>query len=189
MADHDDEARLIDDILNGEASAYAVLVRRYQGPIYALMRRMCRDVEDARDLTQDAFVTAYEKLDRFRPGARFFPWLYAMSLNLARDHLRRRGRAEVTAAELPEGFFDQFGTVAPEDDLIDRIDAASLLTAMDHLGAQTREALLLRYREGLSTPDIAKALGVSSSGVKMRISRGLERLRGMFAAQTGGGSR
>ncbi|WP_428562929.1 MAG: RNA polymerase sigma factor [Solidesulfovibrio sp. DCME] len=70
--EHDDEARLIDDILDGEAEAYAVLVRRYQTPIHALMLRLCRHPEDARDLTQEAFVTAYAKLDRFRRGARFF---------------------------------------------------------------------------------------------------------------------
>lgn len=183
--EHDDEARLIDDILDGEAEAYAVLVRRYQSPIYALMTRLCRHPEDARDLTQEAFVTAYEKLDRFRRGARFFPWLYAISLNLARDHLRRRGRAEVTASGLPDGFLENVRAEGSDDDLIRRIDADMLVSAMDALGLETREALLLRYQEGLSIPDIAAALCISASAAKMRISRGLDRLRALFDQAAG----
>jgi RNA polymerase sigma-70 factor (ECF subfamily) len=177
----DDESQLIEDILDGEAAAYAVLVRRYQSPIHGLMLRMCRNPDDAGDLTQEAFVVAYEKLDRFRPGARFFPWLYTLSLNLARDHLRKRGRSEILASALPEGFLENVRAETEDDALIDRIDGQRLLAAMDSLGVETREVLLLRYQEGLSIQDIAAALQLSASAVKMRISRGLERLRALFA--------
>lgn len=184
--EHDDESELIEDILDGDAQAYAVLVRRYQGPIHALMLRMCRHAEDARDLTQETFVTAYEKLDRFKMNARFFPWLYTIGLNLARDHLRRRGRSPLPAADCFDGCLETIAADVSDDSLIDRIDADRLLAAMDGLGLETREALLLRYQEGLSITEIATALDLSASAVKMRLSRGLERLRTMFLTPANG---
>ncbi len=69
-----------------------------------------------------------------------------------------------------------------DDDLIRAMDADLLLAAMDALGTQTREALLLRYREGCSVKDIAEALGISVSAAKVRLSRGLDRLRELFDA-------
>ncbi|EHJ47052.1 RNA polymerase, sigma-24 subunit, ECF subfamily [Solidesulfovibrio carbinoliphilus subsp. oakridgensis] len=184
--DQNDEAQLIEDILDGEAEAYAVLVRRYQGPIHALMARMCGDGEDARDLTQETFVVAYEKLDRFKCGARFFPWLYTIGLNLGRDHLRKKRHCEISSADLPEGFMENISDGLTSERLADWMDANTLVLAMDSLGLSTREALLLRYQEGMSINDISSALGLSVSAVKMRIARGLDRLRSLFVARGSG---
>ncbi|EFL52213.1 RNA polymerase, sigma-24 subunit, ECF subfamily [Solidesulfovibrio fructosivorans JJ]] len=183
---HDDETQLIEDILDGEAAAYAVLVRRYQSPIHGLMSRMCRNPADASDLTQEAFVVAYEKLEKFKVGARFFPWLYTLSLNIARDHLRKQGRVEIPASALHDGFMENIQDETADDALIEKIDSEKLFAAMEALGLETREVLILRYQEGLSIQDIADALKISVSAVKMRISRGLERLRAMFVVPRGG---
>ena len=183
---YDDETQLIEDILDGEAAAYAVLVRRYQSPIYGLMLRMCRNPDDASDLTQEAFVIAYEKLEKFKVGARFFPWLYTLSLNVARDHLRKQKHVEIPASTLYEGFMESIQDEASDDALIQIIDSRKLIDAMDSLGLETREVLILRYQEGLSIRDIADALKISVGAVKMRISRGLERLRAMFVDSIGG---
>lgn len=178
--DHDDEAQLIEDILDGEAEAYAVLVRRYQGPIYALMTRMCKNIEDASDLTQETFVVAYEKMDRFKNGSRFFPWLYTIGLNIGRDYLRKRGRAEVSSCDLPDGFIENLSSESSTDEVINGIDSGLILNAMDALGIGTREALMLRYQQGMSIKDISGVLGISVSSVKMKISRGLDKLRVIF---------
>lgn len=183
---YDDETQLIEDILDGEAAAYAVLVRRYQSPIHGLMLRMCRNPDDASDLTQEAFVTAYEKLDKFKVGARFFPWLYTVSLNIARDHLRKQKHVEIPASTLREGFMKTIQDEASNDALVEMIDSKKLIKAMDSLGLETREVLILRYQEGLSIHNIAGSLEISVSAVKMRISRGLERLRVMFVDSIGG---
>lgn len=183
---HDDETQLIEDILDGETAAYAVLVRRYQSPIHGLMSRMCRNPEDANDLTQEAFVMAYEKLEKFKVGARFFPWLYTLSLNIARDHLRRQGYVEIPASALHDGFMENIHDETSNDTLIEKMDSERLVAAMDTLGLETREVLILRYQEGLSLQDIADSLKISVSAVKMRISRGLERLRAMFVVPING---
>ena len=178
--DHDDEAQLIEDILDGEAEAYAVLVRRYQGPIYALMARMCKNREDASDLTQETFVVAYEKMHRFKTGSRFFSWLYAIGLNIGRDYLRKRGHIEVSSCDLPDGFIENLSSESSTDEVIGGIDACLILKAMDTLGIETREALMLRYQQGMPIKDISGVLGLSVSSVKMKISRGLEKLRVIF---------
>ena len=96
------DEKLISDILAGDVEAYAILVKRYQKPIFNLMMRTTSCEEDAFDLTQEAFVRAYEKLERFKPSGRFFPWLFTIAMNLARDFLRKTKTREIKKAELYE---------------------------------------------------------------------------------------
>ena len=85
-----DDGEIVELVLRGNRDAFGILVRRYQGSIYNLMYRMCRSSEDAADLAQEAFIKAYEKLETFKTDKRFFPWLYAIGLNHARDYSRKR---------------------------------------------------------------------------------------------------
>lgn len=173
--DTTEENRLINAILGGDVESFAVLVHRYQRPIYNLMLRMTGDPEDATDLTQEAFLKVYENLERFRPSGRFFPWLYTIGLNLARDHLRRH-RSAGAAASLPPDACDLQGQV---DDAaaLRRLEAERLPFLLAALPVEYREALILRFHEGLTMRDVGLALGISTSGAKMRVQRGLQRLR------------
>jgi RNA polymerase sigma-70 factor (ECF subfamily) len=175
------EDLLIRQILDGDAQAYAVLVNRYQRPIFNLLLRMtgCRDT--AADLAQEAFVKAYENLERFKLGENFFPWLYAIASNLARDHWRKQQHAAGHADALRQAAKDNPEQVTAEEErLAGLLDARRLRVCMERLPGDYREALILRFHEGLSMADIGKALGVSTSGAKMRISRGIEKLRQLF---------
>jgi RNA polymerase sigma-70 factor (ECF subfamily) len=84
-----DDQQAISAVLTGDVNAFAVLVERYQKPIYNLMYRMTGSQADALDLAQETFIKAYEKLDRFKTGKKFFPWLYTIGINHARNFLRR----------------------------------------------------------------------------------------------------
>ena len=97
-----EENAIISSILAGDVDAFAVLVQRYQKPIFNLMIRITSCEEDAFDLTQETFIRAYEKLDRFKPSGRFFPWLYTIGMNLGRDFLRKRKTVGTKAEELYE---------------------------------------------------------------------------------------
>lgn len=174
--DTTEENRLINAILDGDVESFSVLVHRYQRPIYNMMLRLTGHPEDATDLTQEAFLKVYEKLERFRPGGRFFPWLYTIGLNLARDHLRRQ-KGSIEAAGLQP---DACGSVQGQGDdaaYLQRLDAERLPFLLAALPLEYREALILRFHEGLSMRDVGLALGISTSGAKMRIQRGLQRLR------------
>ena len=81
---------LVRAVLDGDATAYKGLVERYQGRIYNVIYGMVRNREDARDLTQDAFVKAYKNLSRFRFGSSFYTWICRIGMNVAIDHLRKQ---------------------------------------------------------------------------------------------------
>ena len=157
------------------------MVNRYQRPIFNLLVRMTGSRDAAADLTQETFVKAYENLEKFKLSERFLPWLWAIATNLARDRWRKQQYAdehiqhERQAMEsCPEA------ATAMEKRMADLLDAHRLNGCLQQLPHEYREALILRYHEGLAMGDIGKALGVSTSGAKMRVSRGLEKLRTIF---------
>jgi RNA polymerase sigma-70 factor (ECF subfamily) len=171
--------------LAGDVDAYAILVKRYQKPIYNLILRICRSESDAFDLTQETFVRAYEKLERFNPSKRFFPWLYTMGLNLARDHFRKKRSQMAIEEQLVEEHHNPYSVSGENSGLPDILDVAKVRISMEKLAFEYREAIIMRFHEGMSMSDIAQALGISVSGAKMRIHRGLLKLRELVL---GGGS-
>ncbi|MFC1825622.1 RNA polymerase sigma factor [Thermodesulfobacteriota bacterium] len=171
------EEILISDILAGDVDAYAILVKRYQKPIYNLVLRICRSESDAFDLTQETFIRAYEKLERFNPSRRFFPWLYTMGLNLARDHFRKTRSKMALEEQLLEGHHNPHSKSAENNGLPDILDAAKVRISMEKLAFEYREAIIMRFHEEMSMSEIAQALGISVSGAKMRVHRGLLKLR------------
>src|SRR5512137_2701433 len=99
-----DEAEIIGRVLGGDREAFAVLVDAYKGPVFSLAFRMTGSAQDADDLAQESFLRAFQYLGRFRAGERFFPWLYTVSLNVIRNHLRKvKALAEETVGdEVPD---------------------------------------------------------------------------------------
>ena len=171
---------LVHEILSGDVNSYALLMNRYQKPIYNLMLRMTRSEQDAVDLTQETFMRAYEKLEKFNPSAPFFPWLYTMGLNLARDFLRRAKRSPIAFYESELSFKIEIGQ---DDKPADQIEVQDVLEKLQTLPVDYREALLLRFHEGLSVSEVANSLGLSLSAAKMRIHRGLLKLRQLLEKQ------
>lgn len=172
---------LVEQALAGQVRAFGLLVARYQRQVYSLMRRLTGSPEEAADLAQDAFVLAYQGLATFRPGARFFPWLYAIALNRGRDWARRR-RPEQLAdqgqvlEDLPGPPGDDPALALGQEDL-----ARAVAAALERLPLESRETLLLRYREEMPMRDIALMFGLSEAAAKMRVSRSLAVLRRLLA--------
>lgn len=175
--DPSEEQRIITAVLSGDADAYAMLVTRYEQPIFNLTYRMTGSLEDAADLAQDAFIKAYEQLYRFQSGRRFFPWLYTIALNHTRNFLRKNRGARITAVEDLELHSESEHAAWEEDKMCAQLDCQRLQGALARLPWEYREAVILRYREELSMEDIAMALSLSLSGAKMRVHRGLKKLR------------
>ena len=171
------EQSLILDILAGDANAYAVLVRRYQKPIFNLMLRMTSSEPEAADLTQDTFVKAYEKLGYFKPHRPFFPWLYTIGLNLARDSHRKRKTAQAVEQELADSQNSSDSNLLGRGFLPKSIESKDVKEALQGLPLEYREALVLRFYQGLAVQEIASALSISESAAKMRIRRGLLKIR------------
>lgn len=179
----DNDDALVGRTLDGETAAFGVLVVRYERQVFSLMRRLAGSPDEAADLAQDAFVRAYESLGSFRRGARFFPWLYTIALNRARDWARRRRPGQMVELDgeedaLPGPAGDDPGVSAGRRDL-----SLSLAAALERLPLESREMLLLRYREEMSMREIAVVFGISEAAVKMRVGRGLARLRRLLGEE------
>src|SRR5690349_12479215 len=86
------DARLVDEVRHGDQLAFATLVHRYERRLIGVILRFARDIELARDIAQETFLRAYERLSQFDPSRRFGPWLFRIGVNLTLDYLRKRKR-------------------------------------------------------------------------------------------------
>jgi RNA polymerase sigma-70 factor (ECF subfamily) len=176
--DQNDDQEVVNRVLGGDVNAFGSLVERYQKPMYNLMFRVARSEDEAAELTQEAFIRTYRNLERFQPGRRFFPWLYAIGLNIARDYVRRdKSHRELNAAGDIEHVSGCHNPGDEQNRVCEGLDFLRLEKALWELPLIYREAVILRYHQELSTRDVAGALSVSVSAAKMRVARGLEMLR------------
>jgi RNA polymerase sigma-70 factor, ECF subfamily len=184
-----DDSQLIAAILEGDVDAYSTLVLRYQGAIFNLMFRMTGSYEDATDLSQETFIKGYDQLYRFQRGKKFFPWLYTIGLNHARNFLRHNKRTHMVSlgdCEIGSGL-DYPGQ--QEDNICAKIDYRQLHAGLNQLPLDYRGALILRYHEGLSMEEVAEAMNLRLSAAKMRVHRGLAKLRDILGDKQNGKER
>jgi RNA polymerase sigma-70 factor (ECF subfamily) len=167
-----------------DTEAFETLVGRYQGRAYRLAWSILRDAEEARDLSQEAFLRLYEVAGSFRGTARFSTWFYRILVNLCLD-ARRRRRWWLLAAPAdrddgaPEAAVER--EPAPSRDPVDALAReqmmAELWKAAAALSPQQRAALTLQVQEDLSTPEIAAVLKCSEATVRVHLHRALQALR------------
>ncbi|MCB1560958.1 MAG: RNA polymerase sigma factor [Xanthomonadales bacterium] len=162
---------------NGDQRAFGRIVAACQGGISAIALAMVRDVPVSEDIAQDAFIKAWRKLPQLNQSSSFLPWLRQITRNLARDHLRAKKRERVG------GDFDvALATVAdPDPGHLDRMNRQQetevLAELLDELPEDTRELLLIYYREGQSSQQVAELLGIRDAAVRKRLSRARQSLR------------
>lgn len=159
---HQPDFEVIQRVLAGETAAFDALVRRYQEEIYWLAYRMTRNKEDAKDLAQETFVSAYRSLGTFRGQSRLSTWLYRIAMNQCLNHLKSAARQD--PAEVNGHLAD------PREDslavlLADERDRA-LADAIEALPPQQKATLILRVHQGLSHKEIAEILGCSEGTAK-----------------------
>ena len=171
---------LVEAFQSGDISAFDHLVRRWDRKIQGVVYRLVGNQEEARDLSQEAFLKAYRALGTFKREARFSSWLYQIALNATRDRMRRRRRhPDVSLDEVEERPDASLRDARPSAfELIESNDLSRLVAAaMAGLPDEQREVLILKEYEGLTFPEIAETLDVPLSTVKTRLYRGLVQLR------------
>jgi RNA polymerase sigma-70 factor (ECF subfamily) len=174
-----EDDRMVEAVRMGDTQAFGGIVRKYEKPIFNLMYRATGSRDDAADLTQDAFLRAYDKIHTFRLGRKFYSWLYTLSLNVVRDHLRkgRRRPAIVTDQDLDNSAQGSLDGVLKANGIERTLELQHLFHILRTLPLKDREAVLLRFRDGLQMKEIAERLDLSVSGAKMRVHRGLAKLQ------------
>ncbi len=178
----DDDLPLVERVLGGDRTAFDALVVRHQADIQKLVRRYLRRVEDAEDVTQRAFLNAFEKLSEFRRESTFRTWLYRIAVHLALNWVRRASREGPTADidDLPS-FTNSLET--------GRLVAAEVWTRvaerMAELPPKQRLAVELRLYHELSFREIAVLADCSEDSAKVNFHHGVKRLRGLIPDPNG----
>lgn len=178
-----DERQVIQRVLDGDQEAFAGLVTAYEKQVYNLCLRMCGNQEDARDLSQEAFVKAWRGLQFYQFEAAFSTWLYRLTSNVCIDFLRRKKRAPQTVPPLQnENGEDVEPEVAdslpsPEEQLLHRERQSQIAWAMGQLEPEFRQVLTLRVIQELSYEQIAEITELKVGTVKSRIARARWKLK------------
>ncbi len=173
------DADLVRRTLDGDRTAFELLVVRYQRRLAALISRYRLDAATIEDLTQEAFIKAYRGLAQFRGESTFFTWLARIALNTTKTYLSsRRTQPDLVSLDDHDGEFDPLTAIKSEDStegtVASRQIAAIITATMDEMPPDLREALCLREIDGKSYQEIADALGIPLNTVRSRIFRARE---------------
>ena len=167
-SDHD----LIARTLAGEGEAFGVLVARYERAVYNLSLRTMRDVEEAKDATQDAFLKAYRALGTFRTGAKFSTWIFTIAYHACLDRLAKSRK--LSREELPDRADPSPGPAAETER---KDEARRLREAIDALPDKYRSVITLYHLQGKQYDEIATVLRLPMGTVKTHLFRAKELLR------------
>ena len=184
-----DDDRLIADCLKGQTAAFGELVRRYQDRLFNTVFRLVDSAEDAQDVVQEAFLHAYQSLDRFKGDAQFFTWLYRIAVNSAIS-LKRKQRKFVSLHVDREG---QGSVPEPHDasersqpDLaLERADEERRIqAALNRLSPEHRAVLILKDLEDQKYETMAEILQVPIGTIRSRLHRARLELREVLEKTT-----
>ncbi|MBP7365949.1 MAG: sigma-70 family RNA polymerase sigma factor, partial [Pseudoxanthomonas sp.] len=171
----------------GSHEAYGRIVRACQNTVTAIALAITGDVQASEDIAQEAFLSAWQQLDRLRNSASFLPWLRQITRNLARDWLRAQAQRPLSgeAAEIAIGMAAD-PSPEPADRLLRGEAEAAAEDIISALPEDSREVLLLFYREGQSSRQVAALLGLSDEAVRKRLSRARASVREDLLQRFGG---
>lgn len=160
-----DDARLVQQCLQGDEAAFGVLVQRHQKAVFNLALRMLRDYAEAQEVAQEAFIKAYENLQAFDARYKFFSWLYRIAANTALNHAKRNRRFLAIETEA------EFATSGPnpQEDYETSEAGENVQRALMLLKPDYRAVLVLKHFDGLSYQEISAVLGVPEKTVKSRL--------------------
>jgi len=176
-----DDHRLIAECLQGSATAFGVLVRRYQDRLYHSVYRMVDHAEDALDVVQEAFLNAYQNLDSFKGDALFFTWLYRIAVNTAIS-MKRKQRVVLSIDALRNGTApidppDPSERNRPGKALEQAEQERRIHQALSRLSPEHRAVLVMKDMEGQKYENMAEILGVPVGTIRSRLHRARLELR------------
>jgi RNA polymerase sigma-70 factor (ECF subfamily) len=180
--EHTEELAIIKRVIGGDTSAFESLVSAHQKNIYNLAIKMTGNIDDALDISQEAFLRAYTRLEGYRGESRFSVWLYRLTYNLCIDFLRKKPRIAV----IPLTYQDDSGEEAeleipdvsslPENELLLAEKRRVINESIEELDDDHREIIYMREITGMSYYDISTVLGINEGTVKSRLSRARKNL-------------
>jgi RNA polymerase sigma-70 factor, ECF subfamily len=187
QAGADRDADLVVSVRKGDLNAFELLVTRHQKQMFNIACRITGDSEDAAEVVQDAFVSAYRNIRSFKSRSRFSTWLVAITINCARNRLKQyRSRMSREPVSLDDPVHTGDGKIivdppSREPSVLDRIEQMDIRRAVQdcisRLEPGFREVLVLRDLQDFSYEEIGKILNVREGTVKSRLFRARESVR------------
>ena len=184
-----DDRRLIAECLQGDPAAFGELVRRYQDRLYNTVYRLVDNAEDAQDIVQDAFLSAYQALDSFKGDSLFFTWLYRIAVNTAFS-LKRKQRATLSiyrggAESSGHEPHDPSRESQPDHALEVADEERRVQQALNRLSPEHRTVLILKDMEGQKYETMAEVLHVPVGTIRSRLHRARIELREILERDEG----
>lgn len=179
------DEELMRQLQSGVEEAFNILVDRYRDRLASYLYHFLHDDKQAEDLLQETFLRLFRNRHSYEPIAKFSTWLYTIAGNLARSEYRRRRRHRTTSLHV-SGDGDEYELPIPSESLApDRyaergIHSVSIQNALDRLGEDFREVVVLRDVQLLSYEEISEITGLPMGTVKSRINRGRAKLQEML---------
>ena len=176
------ETVLVERARQGDLDAFGKLVVRYQEKVYMVALQLVHNHSDADELSQQAFLKAFESLSKFRGDAGFFTWIYRIVVNLCLTHLKSQKRS----VPLPtpgadsdgDGSAFEFASKDRVDDDLEKDEARNhVWAALDRLGPEIKAAAVLVYIQDLSPRDAGRILGCAEATVHWRLFRARKMLK------------
>lgn len=165
-----------------QAQLLAELTNRYQEQVVRRCRHCVKNIETARDLSQEVWIRVLTKLHQFKTEASFTPWLFTIVHNRCQDHLKRDKR--LLHQEISNKIVDTLEEELDTED-IEQPTAEILAGLMDRLSGEEKYLLMLKYQQGWSVKAIAGSLGMGESNVKMKLSRTRAKLQRLLEGYKG----
>jgi RNA polymerase sigma-70 factor (ECF subfamily) len=181
----EEENSLIDCIIGGESPKFELLVQSYERKVFGTMLTILGNRQDAEDVTQETFLTAFRKLSQFQRRSSFYTWLYRIAYNLAIDLQRRRGRTAkqvVSSAAALNSFETHLYDPpdrhdSPSDIAIAQETVEQVRRGLGRLDSERRSIIVMRDIDGMDYSEIAAVLDLPIGTVRSRLHRARLELR------------
>lgn len=181
---HEDDTEIIRKCQRGDQEAYRELVKRYQEKTVWVAFQMVGNYEEARDISQEAFIRVYKSIHKFNLLSNFYTWLYRIVVNLCIDHLRKQGNRSRSVS------IDDIGDISGKNPALDRnLEQAELnvkiYNVLQQIPPKYRAILVLRDIENYDCKEVGTIIGCNHNTVRWRLFRGRQIFKDIWEKQEG----
>lgn len=166
----------IDNILQGETNAFAVLVDRYKDMIFTLALKMIKNREEAEEVAQDTFIKVFKSLNKFKGDSKFSTWIYKIAYNTCLDRLKKNKKEENNIS------IDEFSShlIKTMDNALSALEEKerkqTIQNCLNLLPSEENFLLTLFYFENQSLEEIGKIMNINANNVKVKLFRSRQKL-------------
>jgi RNA polymerase sigma-70 factor (ECF subfamily) len=175
--ENDRDFEAMEAAAKGESWGFEYLVKKHQGALINYFFRFTRNIDTAKEFSQEVFLRLYTARLRYRPDSKFTTYLFTIAHNLVVNEVFVKKRPESTADGEGTADATPSGDASPEEALMDREKRRKVHDALGRLNSRERSAMVMKYTEGLSYAEIAEVIGASIPAVESLLSRAKDKMR------------